>query len=111
MDKAQLLALVKSDVKEVEIKALGVFLKFRVLTGKARDLFHATVKAGDGSASHFEASIAAATVVDDDHAPVFTQDDVATLQDANAAALSEIAKAAMDVNKIGVQAEEAAAKN
>jgi hypothetical protein len=112
MDKAQLFALVKSDVKEIEIAALGAIkLKFRVLTGKARDLFHTTVKAGDGTASHFEAAIAAATVVDDNHEAMFTQEDVAALQDANAGALSEIAKAAMDVNKIGAVAEDAAAKN
>jgi hypothetical protein len=111
MDKAQLLALVKSDVKEVEIKALGVFLKFRKFTGKVRDEFHAAVKAGNGSASYFEAAIAAATVVDDDHNAMFTQEDVAALQEANAVALSEIAKAAMDVNKIGAAAEEEAAKN
>lgn len=112
MDKAQLLALVKADVKEVEIKALGAIkLKFRVLTGKARDLFHAVIKDGDGTNSHFEASIAVATVVDDNHEPMLTPDDVATLQDSNAAALTEIAQAAMNVNNIGATAEGAAAKN
>lgn len=111
MNKEQFFAAVKAEVKDVEVKALGAFVKIRVLTGKARDAFQAAIQAGDKSASHFEASLVAATVVDDNEAPMFSAEDVATLQDSNAAALSEVAKAAMDVNKIGATAEADAAKN
>jgi hypothetical protein len=111
MNKELLFAALRAEVKEIEVKAVGAVLRFRVLTGKARDSFRESVQAGDQSASHFEASLVAAVVVAEDDTPLFTKEDVATLQDGNALALAEMARHAMAVNKIGAEAEDAAAKN
>jgi hypothetical protein len=105
------LSAARAEVKEIEVKALNAVVKFRVLTGKARDEFHAMVAAGDKSASYFEAALVAAVVVDDEHKAMFTAEDVAQLQESNANALAEVAKHAMTVNGIGVDAQEQAAKN
>jgi hypothetical protein len=111
MNKEQFFAAVAAEVKEVEVKALGAVLRFKVLTGEARDKFHELMGAGDKSASHFEASIVAATVVNEDGSPMFSSEDVATLKASSATAVAEVAKVAMDVNRIGVSAEEQAVKN
>ena len=110
MNKEQFFAAVAAEVKEVEVKALGAVLKFRVLTGEARDKFHELMQ-GNSSAAHFEASIVAATVVDDTGEPMFSAEDVAKLKASSAAAVGEVAKFAMEVNRIGATAEEQAAKN
>jgi hypothetical protein len=111
MNKEQFFAAVAAEVKDVEVKALGVVLKFKVLTGEARDKFHALISAGDQSASYFEASIVAATVVNEDGSPMFSSEDVATLRGSRANAVAEVAKVALDVNNIGAVAEEQAVKN
>lgn len=111
MDKEQLFAALEAEVKAIEVKAVNAVLYFKVLTGKARDEFQALISSGDKSASHFEAAIVAATVVDAGGVPTFSSDDVATLRDKSAGAVSEIAKVALQVNKIGADAEEAAVKN
>lgn len=111
MNKEQFLTAVRAEVKEIEVKALSAVVKFRVLTGKARDEFHKIIEAGDKSTSHFEAAIVAATVVDDEHKPMFTAEDVAAIQDSDANAIGEVAKHAMAVNGIGAAAQEEAAKN
>lgn len=111
MNKEQFFAAVAAEVKEVEVKALGMVVKFRVLTGKARDEFHRMVEAGDKTASHFEAALLAATVVNEDGSPMFSAEDVTALQDSNASAVSAVAVEAMAVNKIGAAAEADAAKN
>jgi len=113
MNKEQLLTAIRSEIKEIEIKALGsgVYLRFRTLTGRARDAFHAAYATGDKAASHFEALIVGAAVVDEAGEPMFTPEEIETLRDQDAEALSAIAAAALQVNKIGVVAEEAAVKN
>jgi hypothetical protein len=111
MDKAQLFAALEAEVKEVEVKVINAVLRFRVMTGKARDEFQALIASGDKTASHFEAAIVAATVVDANGAAMFSSEDVAVLRDKSAGAVSEIAKVALQVNKIGADAEEAALKN
>lgn len=111
MNKEQLFAALEAEVKAVEVKAVNALLYFKVLTGRARDEFQALIASGDKTASHFEAAIVAATVVDESGTPVFSSEDVAALRDKSAGAVSEIAKVALDVNKIGAAAEEAAVKN
>lgn len=111
MNKEQLFAALEAEVKAVEVKAVNAVLYFKVLTGKARDEFQALISSGDKSASHFEAAIVAATVVAEDGTPTFSADDVATLRDKAAGAVSAIAAEALKVNKIGADAEEAAVKN
>jgi hypothetical protein len=50
-------------------------------------------------------------VVDANGVPTFNADDVATLRDKSASAVSAIAAEALKVNNIGADAEEAAVKN
>lgn len=111
MNKTELFAALESDVKEIRVEAINATLRFKVLTGRARDAFHAAVSKGDGALSAFEAAIIAACVVDDQGNAMFTPDDVDTLRDKNADAVGAVAKVAMQLNNIGVQAEAAAAKN
>lgn len=111
MNKEQLFAALESEVKDVPVPAINATLRFRVLTGKARDEFHTAIKDGDKSVSYFEAVITVSTVVDDNGAPMFDMADVETLRGKNADAVSAIAAAALTVNKIGQAAEEEAAKN
>ena len=111
MNKAELLAALESDVKEIQVDAVNAVLRFKLLTGRARDSFHAAVSKGDGALSAFEAAIVAACVVDATGIPLFSAEDVETLRDKNADAVSAVAKVARQVNNIGLAAEEAAAKN
>jgi hypothetical protein len=111
MNKEQLLAALESEIHEIKVDAVDAVLRFRVLTGRARDAFHAVMSKGDGALSHFESAIVAATVVDDEGNSMFSADEVDALRDKNAAAVAEVAKAAMSVNKIGAAAEAEAAKN
>ncbi|MDI9686566.1 hypothetical protein [Burkholderia cenocepacia] len=111
MDKNEFFSRIKADVKEIEVKAVGALIKFQVLTGKARDEFHAIVSAGDKSASFFEAAIVAATVLKDSGEKMFSPEDVEALRSSRADAVTELAQAAMAVNKIGTEAEAEAAKN
>jgi hypothetical protein len=111
MNKEQLFAALAAEVKEIEVKALNTMVRFKVMSGVERDAFHTAIAAGDKSASHFEASIVASSVVDADNQPVFTVADVDALRTSSAPALAALAKVAMQVNKIGVEAEAEAAKN
>ena len=111
MDKEQFFAALAADIKEVKVEALNAVFRFRVLTGRARDAFHEAVSKGDKTLSHFEAAIVAATVVDDEGNALCSAEDVDALRDRNGAALSAVAKVAMQVNNLGADAEATAAKN
>lgn len=111
MDKAKFFEAARAEVKEHPVPVLCDILKFRVMTGAARDEFFRIVEAGDKSNSHFEAAIVTATVVNDDHTPMFSAEDVRALRDTDANALTAVAQIAMQVNRIGAKAEADAAKN
>ncbi|BCM12239.1 hypothetical protein ACI2VT_16570 [Ralstonia nicotianae] len=111
MDKAKFFDAAEAKVLERPVPVIADMMKFRVMTGTARDEFHRIVEAGDKTASHFEAALVVATVVNDDHSPMFTADDVQALRERDANALTAVAQIAMQVNKIGVKAEAEAAKN
>jgi len=111
MNREQFLSAISAEIKEIEVAAVGELVRFRVLTGRARDAFHEAVSKGDKTLSHFEAAIVAATVVDDEGNAMFSQADVETLRDHNATAVAQVAKVAMQVNNIGAEAEAEAAKN
>jgi hypothetical protein len=110
MNKLELLAALAPEIKDVEVKALGTSLRFKVLTGRARDALYSNAVA-NADTSHYEASLIAASVVDSDGSPMFSPEDVDTLRDSNSTLLTELAGAAMAVNKLGADAEKAAVKN
>jgi hypothetical protein len=110
MNKLELLAALAPEIKAVEVKALGATLRFKVLTGRARDTLYSNAVA-NADTSHYEASLVAASVVDADGLPLFSPEDVETLRDSNSTLLTELAGAAMAVNKLGPDAEAAAVKN
>ena len=111
MDKEKFFEKARAEVQEHLVPVVCDVMKFRVMTGTARDAFFKAVEAGDKSNSHFEAAIVAATVVNDDLSPMFSAEDVEALRDTDANALTAVAQIAMQVNKIGVKAETEAAKN
>jgi hypothetical protein len=65
MDKSAFLVAATAAVTEVQIASMGTAVKFKVMTGKARDEFNAAMQTAGGSPSRFAALIVAATVVDD----------------------------------------------
>lgn len=107
--KESLLAALKAEVKEVEIKALGgAKVRIQVMTGAARDEFYKLVQDAKGEAAHFESALVSATVVDESGARMFSADDVVALKNSSAPAVSELASAAMAANGMGAAAQEAA---
>lgn len=111
MNKAEFFAAAAMEVKEIHVEALNAVVKFRVMSGRARDAFYKAFSEGDKTNSQYESSVIMATVVDDAGAPMFDAADISALQDINAPALAEVAKHAMAVNKMGVEAQVEAAKN
>ncbi|WP_059748671.1 phage tail assembly chaperone family protein, TAC [Burkholderia ubonensis] len=111
MNKEQIFAAFAPVIHEEPIKALdGATLRFKELSGTARDELYRGIS-GDNSNSNYEAAVIAASVVDESGEPVFTEDDVQALRQSRAAALEEVSRIAMRVNNIGAAAEDTAAKN
>lgn len=111
MNKTQFLASAAPDIQEFDIPGMPEKVRIRLLSGRARDAFQATVQAGDKSVSYFEAAVVISAVVDETGAPLFTADDLEPLRDVSTGVIGAIARRALDLNKIGPDAEEAAAKN
>lgn len=111
MNKQTFLAKLAPTVVYIHVNALDEAVAFQKFSGKAREDFFSAVKEGDKSTNTFEALIVAATVVGDDGAPMFNQEDIEALRAVDADALTELAVHALSVNKIGVKAEADAAKN
>lgn len=111
MNRDSFLAAFKQATVEVEVKALGSsIVRFRELSGTARDVLYSSVKADAGNSS-FEAQLIALTVVDEQDEPIFNEHDVDTLRAGGKALLEELAQIAMRLNGIGQQAQENAVKN
>ncbi len=111
MNKAEFFEAAQAKVVARPVPVICNHMKFRVMTGTARDEFFRVVEEGDKTNSHFEAAIVLATVVNDDHSPMFSAEDVQALRETDANALTAVAQIAMQVNKIGAKAEAEAAKN
>lgn len=110
MDKQAFFAANKPRVTSVDVPDANGTFNFQDFSGDTRDAVMAIAR-GNGVASDYEAALVIASVVDDSGSPMFTDDDKDALKALNARALSALAVAAMKVNKLGVEAEEAAAKN
>lgn len=111
MNKEQILAAFAPQVVEEPVKALnGATVRFQELSGAARDALYDSAKNGSGN-SGFEATLIAATVVDESDKPIFTTDDVATMRAGRAALLEELSQIAMRLNALGQHAQEEASKN
>ncbi|RQT68113.1 hypothetical protein DF045_27300 [Burkholderia cepacia] len=111
MNKEQIFAAFAPAIHEEPISALnGVTLRFKELSGTTRDELYRGI-GDDDSNSNYEAVVIAATVVDADGEPIFTTDDVQALRKSRAAALEEVSRIAMRVNKMDAASQEAAAKN
>ncbi|MDR5800554.1 hypothetical protein [Caballeronia sp. LZ001] len=111
MNKEQFLAAFAPLVVEEPVQALdGETVRFRELSGAARDALYDSAKNGGGN-SGFEAALIAATVVNENDEPVFSQDDVAVMRAGRAPLLEELAQIAMRLNALGQRAQEQALKN
>lgn len=90
-----------SNTEVVEIPQWGGSVRVRSLTGRERDRLEASMIGKNGKAdaksglTNFRARLVAASVVDDNGAPMFTEADLDALADRSAAALDAIAQAAM----------------
>lgn len=111
LDKNQFLAAFEPTVFEVPVQSLaGAIVRFRELSGAARDALYESVKS-DGGNSAFEARLIALTVVDERSDPVFCEDDMDAIRGGGKALLEELSQIAMRVNGLGAKAHEYALKN
>jgi hypothetical protein len=111
MNKELILAAFAPQVVEERVKALdGATVRFRELSGAARDALYDSARNVNGN-SGFEAALIAATVVDENDAPLFSQEDLATLRSGRAPLLEELSQIAMRLNALGLRAQEDASKN
>ncbi|SAK69484.1 hypothetical protein AWB80_03571 [Caballeronia pedi] len=111
MNKEQILAAFAPQVVEEPVKALGgATVRFRELSGAARDALYDSAKSGGGN-SGFEATLIAATVVDENDTPMFSEDDVTAMRSGRAPLLEELSQIAMRLNALGQRAQEEASKN
>lgn len=101
LSREQILGTDDSNVETVEVPQWGGSVRVRALTGRERDRLEASMIGKNGKAdatkglTNFRARLVAASVVDDNGAPMFTEADIDLLADRSAAALDTIAQAAM----------------
>jgi len=110
MDKNAFFAANKPRVTPLPVPEANGTFNFQDFSGETRDAVMSIARS-NGEASDYEAALVIASVVDDAGNPIFSDDDKAALKAMNSRALSALAGAVMKVNKIGVEAEDAAAKN
>jgi len=112
LNRESFLAAASAHVREFTPPALSQVVRIRKLTGAARDAFRMLVDGGDKSLSHFEAAIVVTALVGDDNALLFAVEDIPAVRETlDSVVISQIAAEALDFNKIGPAAEDAAAKN
>lgn len=114
MDKTAFLASLKPRVQSREVPEAGGTFSFQEFSGAARDALTQMAR-GSATLSAYEAQLVIESLVQDDGAgnfvPVFSAEDAEAVSAMRSPSLSALAAAAMDVNRIGAKAEEAAAKN
>ncbi|WP_250528842.1 hypothetical protein [Caballeronia sp. ATUFL_F1_KS4A] len=111
MNREHILAAFAPLIVEEPVRALdGAVIRFRELSGAARDALYEGVKSGTGN-SGFEATLIAATVVDDDGQAMFSAEDVHAMRAGRAPLLEELAQIAMRLNALGQRAQEQTSKN
>jgi len=99
----------KPEVREVKVPALGDSVFVKQMTAGERDRFEAEhVRSGE---KDFRARIAAATACDSGGVLIFGPADVAALTDLPAFVLDDVAKAAIDLNRISEADVDELAKN
>ena len=99
--------------RDVSVPEWGGTVRVRSLTAADREQIEtAFVDANEaGEALNGRARYAAAAIIGDDGAALFTVDDVNALAMKSAAALDRVHKAVADLNRLGEDGVEAAAKN
>lgn len=111
INRQQILSALEPLVVEEPVAALGgKAVRFRELSGAARDALYERLK-DDHRNSAFEAALIAATVVDVSGSPLFDAQDVETLCGGRTALLEELAHIAMRANGLGARAHQDALKN
>ncbi|MER7076635.1 hypothetical protein SAMN02982929_05303 [Saccharopolyspora kobensis] len=101
LSREAILAADDSNVEDVPVPQWGGTVRVRSLTGRERDRLEASMIGKNGKAdatrglANFRARLVAASVIDENGAPMFTEADVDALAGKSAAALDVIASAAM----------------
>lgn len=96
----------------VEVPEWGGSVYVSVMSGTARDAWEAALlKDGKPDLEHMRAKLAAATIVDELGACLFSPADVAALSSRSSVALDRIITVARRLNKLGIEGFEAAKGN
>lgn len=101
LSREQILSTDDSNTELVDVPQWGGSVRVRSLTGRERDRLEASMIGKNGKAdatrglANFRARLVAASVIDDNAAPMFTEADIDALAGRSAAALDTIAQAAM----------------
>jgi len=97
--------------EDVAVPQWGGAVRIALMSGLARDQFMGSRDKESLSLSEFQASILAATVVDDQGQLIFTSEDITALQGKNKDVLDLLTSVALRLNSMGPAAHEAAIKN
>ncbi|MCY0385657.1 hypothetical protein OVY01_00055 [Robbsia sp. Bb-Pol-6] len=110
LTKDQIIAARDLTTTDLEVPEWGGTVRVSMLSGAARDALQADF-AESKAVSHVQAVMIAATVVDENGAPLFTKDEIETIRSKGTAPLERVFKAAVTLNKLGAAETEKAGKN
>jgi hypothetical protein len=105
ISKAAVLVMQDLPYEDVSVPEWGGEARVSVMSGTARDAFEDAVSKARaaGEKPNFRARLAAASVVDEQGEPVFTEADIEALGKKSATALDRICKVAMRLNGMGAE--------
>lgn len=115
ISKDAILGARDANAERIAVPEWGGDVLIAVMSGAARDAFRAAIGDGQGGQTAdvglFEASLLAATLVQEDGAPMFSADEVEALRAKAAPVLDRLAAEALRINGMTASSREDAAKN
>lgn len=112
LSRDQILAAADMRFEDVSVPEWGGVVRVSTMSGTQRDAFEASLLSdGKPDTRNAHAKLAAACIVDENGAPLFTPHDLEALGRKSSAALSAVVKAARRLNRMGEEELEAARGN
>jgi hypothetical protein len=111
LTRDQILAAKDRESEIVNVPEWGGDVRVAVLSGAGRERVQAAAGGGIASLSKFSATLLAASLIDEEGAPLFTEEDVAALSEKNPEVISRVLEVSIRLSKLGVSATEDAEKN
>lgn len=113
LTKDQILNSEDGKTIDIDVPEWGGSIRIATMSGFARDQFEGSLigKGGGTNTVNIRAKLAAATIVDENGALMFTEKDVAALGKKSAAALDRVFEASQKLNRISDSDVEELAKN